>query len=33
MAAQGSLVLFLLIIWWYNRQMSKIDREFGLEDD
>lgn len=33
MAAQGSLVLFLLIIWWYNRQMRKIDREFGLEDD
>ena len=21
MAAQGGLVLFLLIIWWYNRQM------------
>ena len=33
MAAQGALVIFLLIIWWYNRQMSKIDREFGLEDD
>ncbi len=33
MAAQGSLVIFLLIIWWYNRQMRQIDREFGLEDD
>ncbi len=33
MAAQGALVIFLLIIWWYNRQMRKIDREFGLEDD
>ena len=33
MAAQGALFIFLLIIWWYNRQMSKIDREFGLEDD
>jgi len=33
MAAQGGLVLFLLIIWWYNRQMRKIDREFGLEED
>lgn len=33
MAAQGALVIFLLIIWWYNRQMRKIDREFGLEED
>ena len=33
MAAQRGLVLFLLIIWWYNRQMRKIDREFGLEED
>lgn len=33
MAAQGGLVLFLLIIWWYNRQMRKIDIEFGLEDE
>ena len=33
MAAQGGLVLFLMIIWWYNRQMKKIDVEFGLEDD
>ncbi|MCG2577962.1 DUF4212 domain-containing protein [Dechloromonas sp. XY25] len=32
MAAQGGLVIFLLIIWWYNRQMKKIDAEFGLED-
>ena len=32
MAAQGGLVIFLLIIWWYNRQMKKIDIEFGLED-
>lgn len=32
MAAQGGLVIFLLIIWWYNRQMRKIDAEFGLED-
>lgn len=33
MAAQGGLVLFLVIIWWYNRQMKKIDIEFGLEDE
>lgn len=33
MAAQGALVIYLLIIWWYNRQMRKIDAEFGIEDD
>ena len=33
MAAQGGLVIFLLIIWWYNRCMKKIDREFGLEEE
>ena len=33
MAAQGVLVIFLLIIWWYNRKMRQIDREFGLEDE
>jgi len=33
MAAQGALVIFLLIIWWYNRKMRQIDREFGLEDE
>ena len=33
MAAQGGQVIFLLIIWWYNRCMKKIDREFGLEEE
>lgn len=33
MAAQGALVIYLLIIWWYNRQMIRIDAEFGVEDD
>lgn len=33
MAAQGGQVIFLLIIWWYNRRMRQIDREFGLEDE
>lgn len=32
MAAQGSLVIFLIIIWWYNRRMKKIDAEFGVDD-
>ena len=33
MAAQGALVVYLLIIWWYNRQMKKLDAEFGVEED
>jgi len=33
MAAQGTFVIYLLIIWWYNRQMIRIDAEFGIEDD
>ena len=33
MAAQGALVVYLLIIWLYNRQMNKLDAEFGVEDD
>ncbi|HMT80286.1 MAG TPA: DUF4212 domain-containing protein [Azonexus sp.] len=33
MAAQGTLLIYLLIIWWYNRQMIRIDAEFGIDDD
>lgn len=33
MAAQGALVIYLLIIWWYNRQMKKLDAEFGVDND
>ena len=33
MAAQGALVIYLMIIWWYNRRMKKLDAEFGVEDD
>jgi putative solute:sodium symporter small subunit len=32
MAAQGALVIYLAIIWWYNRQMKKLDAEFGIEE-
>lgn len=32
-AAQGALVIYLVIIWWYNRRMKKLDAEFGVEDD
>lgn len=32
MAAQGALVIYLAIIWWYNRRMKKLDAEFGVEE-
>ena len=32
MAAQGALVIYMLIIWFYNRAMRKLDAEFGVED-
>lgn len=33
MAAQGALVIYLMIIWWYNRQMKRLDAEFGVDDE
>lgn len=33
MAAQGSLFIFLLLIWIYNRRMRQLDAEFGIDDE
>lgn len=33
MAAQGSLFIFLAIIWYYNRRMRKLEAEFGMADE
>ena len=33
MAAQGSLFLYLLMIWIYNRRMRQLDDEFGIDDE
>ena len=32
MGAQGAPVIYLLIIWWYARQMNELDREYGVDD-
>ena len=32
MAAQGALLIYLLIIWFYNRRMKRLDAEYGIED-
>lgn len=33
MAAQGSLFIYLLLIWIYNRRMRQLDAEFGIDDE
>ena len=31
MSAQGVLFIYLAIIWFYNRRMSKLDAEYGID--
>ena len=32
MAAQGSLIIYVLIIWYYARTMNKMDNEYGVHE-
>jgi len=32
MGAQGSLVIYCLIIWYYARHMAKLDIEHGVQE-
>ena len=32
MAAQGSMIIYLAIIWYYARTMKKLDDEFGVAE-
>jgi putative solute:sodium symporter small subunit len=32
MGAQGSLIIYVLIIWYYARAMNKLDREYGVHE-
>jgi len=32
MGAQGSLITYILIIWYYARSMNKLDQEFGVAE-
>ena len=31
-AAQGALVVYCLIIWFYARYMNNLDREYGVDE-
>jgi len=33
MAAQGSLFIFVVLIWWLARSQEKIDEEFGVAEE
>ena len=33
MAAQGSLIIFVVLIFWYASRQNGIDEEFGLAED
>jgi putative solute:sodium symporter small subunit len=32
MAAQGSLIIYVLIIWYYARRMGRLDREYDVAE-
>ena len=32
MAAQGSLIIYVLVIWYYARYMNKLDIEYNVEE-
>ena len=32
MAAQGSLIVFVVLIFWFTNRQDKIDREFGVAE-
>jgi len=31
--AQGALVVYVLIIWYYARYMNRLDREYGVTEE
>lgn len=33
MASQGSLIAFVVLIWWFAKRQDSIDREFGVAED
>jgi putative solute:sodium symporter small subunit len=32
MAAQGSLIVYVLIIWYYAHRMNQLDNEYGVHE-
>lgn len=32
-AQQGSIYIFIVLIFWYAKKMGEIDRQFGMQED
>lgn len=32
MAAQGSLIIYVLVIWYYAKRMNEMDQEYGVHE-
>lgn len=33
MAAQGSLIIYVLLIWYYAKTMNRMDREYNVHEE
>lgn len=33
MAAQGSLIIFVILIFWFAKRQNSIDEEFGIHEE
>jgi putative solute:sodium symporter small subunit len=33
MGAQGSLIIYVIIIWFYARYMNRLDQEYGVDEE
>lgn len=33
MSAQGSLIIYVVVIWYYARYMNRLDDEYGVAED
>ncbi len=32
MGAQGALIVYVILIWYYARTMNRLDREYGVDE-
>lgn len=33
MAAQGSLLIYVVLVWFYARYMNRLDKQYGVAED
>ena len=32
MAAQGSLIIYVVLVWYYAKKMNQLDHEYGVDE-